>query len=73
MRLQTVEQYAQNWLRNDRDKAVKWLQQSDLPPETLVRLLRPETSNQAQPGPRPTPSPQMDLEMMRRYGLIPMQ
>ena len=79
-RHQMVEQYARQWLDQDREKAMAWLEKNPLPPEALHRLLNP-----GQPVPSAPVNPYeagapanavdstmiMDLEMMRRYGLLP--
>jgi len=80
-REQMVEQYARVWLDQDREQALTWLEKNPLSPEALHRLINPGQPfpyEAASPGLETTPAesiapaiPVMDLEMMRRYGLIP--
>ena len=65
-----VQQYARNWLRNDKEKATEWIQSSDLSEETVNRLLNNGRSTGVPTELMNAPA-EMDIEMMRRYGLTP--
>ena len=76
-RHQMVEQYARQWLDQDREKAMAWLERILTALHRLLNPGQPVPSEPVNPYEAGAPANAvdstmiMDLEMMRRYGLLP--